>query len=76
MKNYRLKRCLLSNMKSFDYNSMKLGHINYTILCSSFSMAHIACLQELLPFVNDNSLFIRILAIAGASVSRGHISSY
>ena len=26
-KNYRLKRCLLSNMNSFDYNSMKLGHI-------------------------------------------------
>ena len=32
-----------------------------TIMCSSFRMAHIAsCLQELLPFVNDNSLFIRI----------------
>ena len=25
--NHRLKRCLLSNMKNFDYNSMKLGHI-------------------------------------------------
>ena len=27
MKNHRLKRHLLSNMNSFDYNSMKLGHI-------------------------------------------------
>ena len=28
--NYQLKRRLLSNMNSFDYNSMKLGHIiNY-----------------------------------------------
>ena len=27
MKNYRLKRRLLSKMNSFDYNSMKLGHI-------------------------------------------------
>ena len=26
MKNYRLKRRLLSKMNSFDYNSMKLGH--------------------------------------------------
>ena len=25
--NYRLKRRLLSSMNSFDYNSMKLGHI-------------------------------------------------
>ena len=25
--NCRLKRCLLSKMNSFDYNSMKLGHI-------------------------------------------------
>ena len=39
-------------------------------------MAYIAsCLQELLPFDNGNSLFIQILAIAGASVSYGHISS-
>ena len=31
-----------------------------TIMSSSFRMAHIvSCLQELLPFVNDNSLFIR-----------------
>ena len=27
MKNHRLKQCLLSNMNSFDCNSMKLGHI-------------------------------------------------
>ena len=27
MKNHRLKQRLLSNMNSFDYNSMKLGHI-------------------------------------------------
>ena len=27
MKNHRLKGRLLSNMYSFDYNSMKLGHI-------------------------------------------------
>ena len=26
-KKYRLKRRLLSNMNSFDYNSIKLGHI-------------------------------------------------
>ena len=32
-------------------------------------------LLELWPFVNDNALFIRTLAIAGASVSHGHISS-
>ena len=45
-------------------------------MSSSFRMAHIAsCLQELMPFVNDNSLFMRIMAIAGASVSYGHISS-
>ena len=27
MKNHQLKRRLLSNLNSFDYNSMKLGHI-------------------------------------------------
>ena len=27
MKNHRLKRGLLPNMNSFDYNSLKLGHI-------------------------------------------------
>ena len=27
MKNHRLKRRLLFSMNSFDYNSMKLGHI-------------------------------------------------
>ena len=27
MKNHRLKQRLLSKMNSFDYNSMKLGHI-------------------------------------------------
>ena len=27
MKNHRLKQRLLSNMNSFGYNSMKLGHI-------------------------------------------------
>ena len=56
--NRRLKRRLLSKMNSFDYNSMKLGHIILSIIMSSsFRMAHIAsCLQELLPFVNDNSL--------------------
>ena len=27
MKNYRLKRRPLSHMNSFDYNSLKLGHI-------------------------------------------------
>ena len=32
-----------------------------TLMCSSFRMDHIASwLQELLPFVNDNSLLIRI----------------
>ena len=58
-----VKRRLLSKMNSFDYNSMKLGHIITCthIMSSSFRMAHIAsCLQESLPFVNDNSLFMLI----------------
>ena len=37
-------------------------------MCSSFRMAYIAsCLQELLPFVYDNSLLIRILQWPGHS---------
>ena len=70
----RLKRRLFSKMNSFDYNSMKLGHIiKYH---KSFRKAHIAsCFQELLPFVNDNLLYGNS-AVAGASVSHGHISSF
>ena len=34
------------------------------------------CFKELLPFVNDNSPFYTNFAIAGASVSHGHISSF
>ena len=70
MKNCRLNRRLLSKMNSFDYNSMKLRVVTLlsTIMSSNFRMAHIAsCLQELLPFVDDNSLFIRILQ------KRGHL---
>ena len=54
MKHHRLKRRLLSKMNIFDYNSMKLGHIITQV--SEWPIL----LQELLPFVNDNSLFIRI----------------
>ena len=44
---------------------------------SSLIMVYMApCFKELLPFVNDNSLFIRIWQWGGgASVSHGHISS-
>ena len=43
---------------------------------SSLIMVYMApCFKELLPFVNDNSLFYTNLPIAGASVSHGHISS-
>ena len=48
-------------MNSLNYNSMKHGHIIKYYNVSIFRMAHIAsCLQKLLPFVNDNSLFMRI----------------
>ena len=44
---------------------------------SSLIMVYMApCFKELLPFVDDNSLFYTNLAIAGASVSHGHISSF
>ena len=53
-----LKGRLLFKINIFDYNSMKLGHIiKYHNVFLSFRKAHIAsCLQELLPFVNDNFL--------------------
>ena len=75
-KNHRLKRHLLSNRNSFDYNSMKLGHIikyhnvfkfqngPYRIMSSGVIAL---CLWKFLIYTN--------LAIAGASVSHGHISS-
>ena len=74
--NHRLKRRLLSNMNSFDYNSMKLGHIikyhsmfkfqngPYRIMSSGVIAL---CLRQFPIYKN--------LAIAGASVSHGHISS-
>ena len=44
---------------------MKLCHI-ISLISSSFRMAHITlCLQVLLSFVNDNSLFTRIRLIRG-----------
>ena len=61
MENHRLKGRLLSNMNSFDYNSMKLGHIIKYHNVFKFQNGHIAsCLLELLSFVNDNSLIIRV----------------
>ena len=58
MKNRQLKRRLLSKMSSFDYNSMKLGQtIKYH---NVLKFQNGPCLQELLPFVYDNSLFMRI----------------
>ena len=58
MKNHRLKRRLLSNMNSFDYNYINLVTLLSTIKYSSFRIA--SCLQELLLFVNDNSLLMTI----------------
>ena len=58
MKNHWLKGRLLSYMNSFDYNSMKLGHImKYHNVFKFQNGPFASCLQELLPFVNDNSLF-------------------
>ena len=74
---HRLKRRQLSNMNSFDYNSMKLGHIikyhnmfkfqngPYRIMSSGV----IALYFRQFPIYKN-------LAIAGASVSHGHISSF
>ena len=77
MKNYRLKRRLLSKMNSFVYNSMKLGHIityhnvfkfqngPYRIMPSGVIAL---CLRQFPIYAN--------LAKAGASVSYGHLSSF
>ena len=50
----------LSKLNSFDQNFMNLGH---TIMSfSSLPMFHIApCIQELLPFVLVNSLFLIVV---------------
>ena len=76
MKNHRLGRRLLSNMNSFDYNFMKLGHIIkyhnvfkfqnglYRIMPSGVIAL---CLWQFPIYTN--------FAIAGASVSHRHISS-
>ena len=78
MKNHRLKQRLVSKMNSFYYNSMKLGHIvKYHNVFFKFESGpyHIIssgvislCLWQF-PIYAD-------LAIAGASMSHGHISSY
>ena len=61
MKNCRLEQRLLSKMNSFDYNSMKLGHIIKYHNVFKIQNGQIAsCLQELLLFVNDNFLFMQI----------------
>ena len=54
-KNCRLKQRLLSKMNSFDYNSMKLGHIikYHNVFNFQNGKYHI-----MLSGVNDNSLFI------------------
>ena len=55
----------LSKLNSFDRNFMKLGHIvKYLMSSSSSIMVHIApCLQELLPFVNENSQFFMVSSL-------------
>ena len=60
--NCLLKRRLLSKMNSFNYNSIwNLVTLLSTRMSSSFKMVNItSCLQELLSFVNDNSLFMWI----------------
>ena len=64
---------MLSKSNSFDQNSMKLCHIVKTMMfSSSLIMVYVApCFKELLPFVP----IYKNLAIVGASVSHGHISS-
>ena len=65
---------------SFEYISVLDSYFihRYVIIkyrsCSITDIIH-QLLIELWPFVNDNALFMRI-AIAGASVSHGHISSF
>ena len=78
MKNHRLKRCLLSKMNSFDYNSMKLGLIiKYHNFFFKFEMGLypimpsgviVLCSWQFPIYVN--------LAIAGASVSMDVISRF
>ena len=71
MKNHRLKRHLLSKMNSFDYNSMKIGHIVKYHNVFKFQIGPYRILPSgvIALFIYAN------LAIAGASVSYGHISS-
>ena len=67
-----LKRHLLSKMNSFYYNSMKLCHIiKYNNVFKFQNGPYASCLQELLPFVNDNSLFMRIWQKRGHPCSMG-----
>ena len=62
MKNHRLKPHMLSSMNSFDYNSMKFGHIiiKYHNVFKFQNGLYRIMPQELLPFVNENSLFMQI----------------
>ena len=78
MKNYRLKRRLLSNMNSFDYNSMKFGHIIKYHNVFEFQNGPYRIMPSgvIARFVNDNSLIYMNLAKVGASMSHGHISSF
>ena len=48
-------------MNGFDYNSMKFGHIiKYNNVFKFQNGPYRIVPQELLPFVNDNFLLIRI----------------
>ena len=60
MENHLLKQRLLSNIISFDYNSMKLGHINKYHNVFKFQNGPYRIMPSgvIALFVNDNSLFI------------------
>ena len=55
----------LSKLNSFDRNFMNFGHIVKFLMSSSSSIGvHIApCLQELLPFVNDNTQLFMVSSL-------------
>ena len=73
MKNHLLKLRLLSNMNSFDYDSMKLGHIIKYHNVFKFKNGP----YHIMPsgVITLCYLFIRIFAIEGPSMSHGHIPS-
>ena len=61
MKNHQLKRCLLSKMNSFDYNSLKPGHIiNYHNVFFKFENGPYLIMPSGVIALNDSSLFMRI----------------